>query len=66
MDVKLPGSNWVRITPEQVAKVSLSRRSEPSTTVDDVLAIGSLDLPPPEVVDEVDAEMPEEGDASQN
>ena len=34
MDVKLPDSNWVRVTPEQVARVSRSRRSETSTTVD--------------------------------
>ena len=66
MDIKLPDSNWVRVTPEQVARVSRSRRSETSTTVDDVLAIGSLDLPPPEVVDEVDAEMPQDAGPSGN
>ena len=45
MDIKLPGANWVRVTPEQVARVSRGRRTKTTTTVDDVLAVGSLELP---------------------
>ena len=58
MDIKLPDSNWVRVTADQVAKVSRGRRARPSTTVDDVLAIGSMELPEP-IVD-ADAEMQED------
>ena len=44
--------------PEQVAKVSRGRRSKTAITVEDVLAVGSLDLPDgPPIHDDADAEM---------
>ena len=65
MDVKLPGANWVRVTADQVAKVSRGRRSVTNTTVDDVLAIGSLDLPEPVegIGNDADEEMEETSEA---
>ena len=57
MDVKLPGANWVRVTPDQVARVSRGRRPKIATTVEDVLAVGSLEMPEASPVEDPDAEM---------
>ena len=57
MDIKLPGSAWVQITPDQVAKATSGRRSEPVPAVSEVLAISSMDLP---VVQNAPADYDEE------
>ena len=45
MDVKLPGKTWVRVTPEQVSKATRRRKQDVVAGVEDVLAIGGMDLP---------------------
>ena len=46
MDVKLPGSSWVRITPDQVQAVSRMRRTSRVPAVSEILDIAGQELPP--------------------
>ena len=45
LDIKLPDSAWVRITYEDVVQAKGSRRKERVPAVQEVLAIGGMDLP---------------------
>ena len=44
MDVKLPDSGWVRITPEEVLAACKSRKQAPIPAVQEILDIGGQEL----------------------
>ena len=46
LDIKLPDAVWVRITTEQVKKAVRGRKQVYTPQVDEILAIGGMDLPP--------------------
>ena len=44
MDVKLPESNWVRITPSQILQSAKGRKSQKTPAVAEILAIANQEL----------------------
>ena len=46
LDIKLPGTSWVRITPLDVLQAAGARKKERAPEVSEILAIGSRPLPP--------------------